>query len=532
LPLAFVPQRPLPAVQTLALVLMYAVLARVRFAVGSGFTMPTQLALVPIALLLPPAFAPAVVGAGLVLSRAPEVVARRAPATRVLTSIADGWYVVAPAVLLVLIAPDGALERTGWLVWVAALGLQLVGDLLFSTLRESLGAGVPPSTQVGVIAQIAIVDVLLSPVGLLAAFAAESRTYVFLLTLPLAAGLTLYARERAARIARALALIDELERERERVLAAQRRVGETAAANLDRPALERIIVAGAVELVGADAGRLSTRCKAGEPFVVHAHSDGASDLDGVLDAVAVSLASAGGLAQATAGDASAIAVRIESADVQPHVLAVARHSGGFSAGERELLHTLAEQAAVCLQNLALHAQIERLASTDELTGLLNHRRLQEVLEREVHRAQRYESELALVMLDIDDFKHVNDRYGHQQGDAVLRAVADAVKASVRSVDVTARYGGDELALALPNTEPEEALSAVERIRQAIAAVRVPAPGGGLVSVTASIGVAVLGAEASTRTQLIAAADQALYRAKRGGKNRVEHWMRLKAPACV
>jgi diguanylate cyclase (GGDEF)-like protein len=515
------PSAGLPILQAAALVVTYAVLARVRFALGSGFTMPTQLALVPILLLLPPALGPALVGLGLVLARAPEVLARKAPAERLLASIADGWYVLAPATLLALVAPHGALEGAAWPVWIAALALQIGGDFVVSTAREYLGSGVAPSIQIGVIGQIAVVDLLLSGVGLLAAFGSQTRPFAFLLTVPLVAGLALFARDRAARISRALALVDELDRERKRVVAAHRRIGETAAANLDRAALEDIFVRTAVELVEADGGRLSVGDPPLEPLRIRTRAGEEGDLEEALTAVETSLAERSGLVEATAAGATALGLSVESSDESSCVLAVARHGRGFSPRERELLRTLAKQAAVCLQNLALHERVQRLAATDDLTGLLNHRRLQEVLAREVHRAGRYGTPLALLMLDIDNFKQFNDSYGHQQGDAVLRAVADVVGSSVREIDSPARYGGEELAVVLPHIDLDGALTLAERIRGAIAATRVPGPDGTSLSVTVSIGVATLDPEIPSRKELVAAADRALYHAKRGGKNRVE-----------
>jgi diguanylate cyclase (GGDEF)-like protein len=510
-----------PVGQSIALVASYALLARVRFAIGSGFTMPTQLALVPILLLLPAALTPALVGCALVLARAPELMLRRAPRERLLSAIADGWYVVAPATLLTLLAPQGAIEHTGLPVWVAALGLQISGDLVASTLRESLGAGVSPALQAGVIGEIAVVDVLLSAVGLLAALGSQVHPYAFLLTLPLVGGLSVVSRERAVRIARALELVDELDRERARVITAQRRVGETAAATLDRAALERIIVTTAIELIEADGGRLSVREGPDGPLLARARGRDESELAEVLGVVESSLAGRGGLVEATGVGAKAIGLSLDCGDSSLRVLAVARRDRDFTERERELLRTFADQAAVCLKNLALHERVQRLAAIDDLTGLLNHRRLHEVLEREVRRAGRYGSPLALVMLDIDNFKQVNDRHGHQQGDRVLRAIADVVRASVREVDMPARYGGEELAIALPEMDLEGAAILAERMRAAIAAAEVPTRDGTTLAVTASVGVAALDLEAPARQELIAAADAALYRAKHGGKNRVE-----------
>jgi diguanylate cyclase (GGDEF)-like protein len=515
------PAAGLPVAQAAALVVTYAVLARVRFAVGSGFTMPTQLACVPILLLLPPALAPALVGAGLVLSRLPDLLARAQPLERLLTSIADGWYVIGPAVLFSLVAPQGALRGTTWPVWLAALALQVVVDLVTSSVRESLGAGVAPSLQVQVIARIAVIDILLSAVGLMAAFASQARPFAFLLVLPLIASLNLFARERAARIARALALADDLAREHERLMVAQHRIGETAAASLDGAALEPLIVATAVDLVGGEKGRMTAPESLDGRAARGVGSEADDPLSRSLVAVERSTVMASGVAEVSDGDAKAIGVLIRGHDVPPRILAVARRGERFSDRDRELLATLAEQAAVCLQNLALHERVRRLAATDELTGLLNHRVLQEVLAREIRVAKRYGTPLALIMLDLDHFKQVNDRYGHQQGDAVLRSVAAVLKSSVREVDFPARYGGEELAVVLPHLDLAGAATLAERIREAVASIQVETVGGPRLSVTASIGVAALSPDLRTRQQLIAAADSALYRAKHGGRNRVE-----------
>jgi diguanylate cyclase (GGDEF)-like protein len=249
-------------------------------------------------------------------------------------------------------------------------------------------------------------------------------------------------------------------------------------------------------------------------------SGDAQALDELLAAIDGSNVAGGELVEVRDGSATAIGLAVEVSGEPARVLAIARRDDTFVTREREMLRTLAEQAAMCLENLALHERVQRLAATDELTGLINHRRLQEVLEREVRRAERYGSSLALVMLDVDDFKDVNDRHGHQQGDRVLRAVADAVQTTVRDVDFVARYGGEELAVALPEMEATGAAAVGERIRQAIEAAVVRTRDGGAHSVTASIGVAVLDPDSPARQDLIAAADGALYAAKRGGKNRV------------
>ena len=121
----------------------------------------------------------------------------------------------------------------------------------------------------------------------------------------------------------------------------------------------------------------------------------------------------------------------------------------------------------------LHEQLRRQATVDELTGLANHRRFQEVLSREALRTRRSGRPLALALLDIDDFKQVNDTHGHQQGDEVLAAVASVVRDHSRDIDEPARYGGEELAVVLPQTDLEGAAQLAERMREAVERLRLP-----------------------------------------------------------
>ena len=207
-------------------------------------------------------------------------------------------------------------------------------------------------------------------------------------------------------------------------------------------------------------------------------------------------------------------------------------SGAFTDPERELLGYLAQQAAQSLENADLHEVVERQAIEDGLTGLANRRRFEERLAREVERARRFPGQaLALVMLDIDDFKAVNDRLGHVAGDEVLRAVARTMRVDRRETDLAARYGGEELALILPGADLDGAARAAERIRRAVEELDLPLPGpdGESLRVTLSAGVAVFGHGAEDAPGLVAAADDALYQAKRSGKNRVA---RADSPAAL
>jgi diguanylate cyclase (GGDEF)-like protein len=204
------------------------------------------------------------------------------------------------------------------------------------------------------------------------------------------------------------------------------------------------------------------------------------------------------------------------------VLSIARHRRRFAHEEEELLQYLAGQAVVSIENATLHEKVERQAVTDELTGLANLRAFHSILEGEIERARRFNTPLALVMLDLDNFKLVNDEYGHQQGDEVLALVADVLRDFSRDIDAPARYGGEELAVVLPQTDAEGAAQLAERIREAVDRLEVPrVDGEGTLRLQASFGVAALPESAVDREGLIAAADAALYRAKRAGRNRVE-----------
>jgi diguanylate cyclase (GGDEF)-like protein len=194
-------------------------------------------------------------------------------------------------------------------------------------------------------------------------------------------------------------------------------------------------------------------------------------------------------------------------------------AGGFDQRTRALAQSLAAQASVALENARLHGIVQRQAITDELTQLSNRRYFMETLETELRRAERFDEPLALVFADLDDFKRVNDRFGHQVGDDVLRAFADVVRRRVREIDLGARLGGEEFAVLLPETDLGGAEALAESLRNAVASLVVKVDSDRSVSVTASFGVAAY-PQTHSADELMTAADLALYRAKREGKNRV------------
>jgi diguanylate cyclase (GGDEF)-like protein len=164
--------------------------------------------------------------------------------------------------------------------------------------------------------------------------------------------------------------------------------------------------------------------------------------------------------------------------------------------------------------------LEDLSVQDGLTGLFNYREFHRRLTEEVERSRRYGRPFSLLILDIDDFKAVNDTYGHLAGDEALRELAALIRRAVRPVDEVARYGGEEFAILLPETPGPGAFAMAERIRDVVAAHPIPIAAGRTVVLTVSIGTATYPENADAEEGLIAAADQALYTAKNGGRNRV------------
>ncbi len=172
-------------------------------------------------------------------------------------------------------------------------------------------------------------------------------------------------------------------------------------------------------------------------------------------------------------------------------------------------------------------ELKDMAEHDELTGLYNHRALLRLLDEEVVRCQRYKRAFSFILLDVDNFKEINDTYGHPAGDEAMKQLAIMIKDSIREVDKAARYGGDEIAVILPETEGVEALAMAERIRMGVATQHVLLPGGGIESLKISLGLAGYPGGKDTIRDLIEASDGALYDAKRNGRNTVcmDTWLK-------
>ena len=191
--------------------------------------------------------------------------------------------------------------------------------------------------------------------------------------------------------------------------------------------------------------------------------------------------------------------------------------GGFTKETRRTADWLVSQAAIALENAKLHHLVQRQATTDDLTGLVNRRRFIEALDSEIVRASAFHTPLSVVLGDLDHFKVVNDRFGHQTGDEVLRQFADLVREHLRDVDVPGRIGGEEFAILLPETDAAGAVAVAERVRRSLRSLH-PTPDRSR-AVTASFGVAQL-MSGETGDELLRRADIALYRAKSEGRNTV------------
>lgn len=204
----------------------------------------------------------------------------------------------------------------------------------------------------------------------------------------------------------------------------------------------------------------------------------------------------------------------------------AQGNDAFEETERKLFGILASLFATALLNARKHRETEVRATTDALTGLANRNKFKEFLAEQIANAKRSKQPLSLLLMDIDHFKKINDTYGHPAGDAVLKQLAEILKAESREGDLPARYGGEEFLVVLVNTPRKDATRAAERMRKAVEKTAFVLPDGRSIRVTLSIGAATFPDDTSREDQLAEKADQALYGAKAGGRNRVQQYCDL------
>ena len=188
----------------------------------------------------------------------------------------------------------------------------------------------------------------------------------------------------------------------------------------------------------------------------------------------------------------------------------------FNQKDLEFITSLANQAAIAIDN----AKLYELATKDGMTKLYIYRHFYTLLENEIRRCSRYKRNMSLIMMDIDNFKNINDTYGHLTGDLILKHLASTLQDTVRKIDIPARYGGEEFVVILPETDKKDACIIAERIRKNVSQIEVKIDDTRTLSPTVSIGVAQYTTDGQEAKDLINAADTALYHSKHNGKNMV------------
>ena len=334
--------------------------------------------------------------------------------------------------------------------------------------------------------------------------------------------------------------LEQLEFSRNQLRRSLSRLGQTLSSSLDLDRTLAVVVETAIETLGGDRGMLWLFTPERDALYVKVGRRVGSDV--------IRLPTGAGVAGHVARVGAALRLPADHASVPyptddepgaPQQLAVPMVGRGrvlgvlsilrddpersFSQDDLDTLRSFAAQASVAMENVMLHQEAQRLSVTDPLTGLWNFRYFQLQADRELESAARFERPLSLLIIDLDHFKTVNDRFGHQVGDDVLVEVARRIQAATRVPDVVARYGGEEFVVLLPGTDAVGAVATAERIRQAVSASKVTittaqdiAP----MAVSCSIGVAEHPAHGTTVAGLLRSADAAMYQAKAQGRDRV------------
>jgi diguanylate cyclase (GGDEF)-like protein/PAS domain S-box-containing protein len=481
------------------LVAVCAILVRVEFEVGEGCTRPVQLAVMPMLMLLPPAAAPLLFAAAHIAARVPDVARGRIPAHRALLVIGDSWFAVAPATILLLAGPqaDGHAEA---LVLLAAVLAQIASDFAISAVRIWAGVGVGPRSQLRAYAWVYLVDLLLAPVGYLAGAAGRIDPLMVAAVLPLAGLLSVFARERRGRIENALQLQEIAQQGRDRLQ------------SIVQNSSDLILILGADGAIRTATGSVASIFgEDWEPdgdsrLVDRAHPDDAAPITAFLSAVAAK----------ARGESHEAEWRMRYADGSYRHIAAAATNLLDDPHVRGIVLTARDVD----DRKAFEEQLRHRAFHDPLTGLANRALFYDRVEHALTRSARESSHVAILFIDLDDFKIINDVRGHAAGDRILEEIARRLASCVRSADTAARLGGDEFGVLIDAASgPAPALRTADRVLAAFA--RPFDLDGEVWTVSASIGVALSVTGERGVEELLRRGDLAMYAAKRNGKRRVE-----------
>ncbi len=501
-------------VLTLMLVGLYALVAgSIRFPIGAGYVVPSYVMLVPMLLLLPPLTVPLFTAFGLVIASAVRWAGGRGSAEHVLVSIPNAWHALGPAVVLALFGTEhGPLALSA--VYLGAFLAGCFLDLGTSTLREAAALGVAPQLQLRVVAVVWLIDACIAPIGLLLAHAARQDHLQLLAVLPLGALLLILDRDRSARIAQAQHRLELVGRERTRLQAAVRRLGDAFAAKLDLPAITKIVLHGSVEALDADAGRVTlnvaNRASLGD-------TTGDQRLNGLLEAAGEIAWTSARPGQLERDGVWALALPFgleDGAGAARGTLTVARRSREFRPDEQALMMGLVERAHTAVRDILHHETLREQAMTDPLTGLGNRRKLSADLNARLSDGTEPATEpLVLMLFDLDGFKSYNDTFGHLAGDALLARIGGKLAAAAAPYGAAYRLGGDEFCAVLPARRGE----LQDQVGRTAAAL---CESGETFSVRASCGAVLLPHEASTPEYALQLADERMYERKQGRSSAV------------
>ncbi len=501
------------------LVGLYALVAgAIRFPIGAGYMVPSYLILVPMLLLLPPATVPLFVALALVLASMVRWLAGRVSAEHILFSVPNAWHALGPALVLLVAPPtQGTIETAA--VYLAAFGASCVVDFASSTLRESVALAVAPQLQLRVAAVVWLVDACIAPLGLLLAHVARHSHLSLLMALPFSALLWILERERSARIAQAQVRLELVARERTRLQAAVRRLGDAFAAKLDLSALVGIVLNGSLEAMDADAGQLTLAVGDRSSLT---ETTGESGHALILETIGLATRESGRPTQVEQNGVWALALPISFAsegETGRGALTVTRRSREFRDDEQALLHGLVKRAEMAICEILGHEALHEQAVTDSLTGLGNRRKLSaELNDRLVGAAGAEPEPFLLLLFDLDGFKGYNDTFGHLAGDALLAHLGGRLASSVAPSGTAYRLGGDEFCVLLPAVPGDMQ----DQVAGAAAAL---SERGERFSIGASCGAVLLPHEATTPDYALQLADQRMYARKQGRPSAVREQTR-------